>query len=89
MRNITLLGSTATLSLGLMLSACGGASSPDPVAQMPMPGPAPTAITGATPATLLSLAGTPTETADALAVGTDSVAAADLNDEISDPLPAT
>jgi hypothetical protein len=89
MRNITLPGCTATLSLGLLLSACGGASSPDPVAQMPMPGPAPAAIAGATPAALLTLAGTPTETGDALAVGTDAVAAADLNDETSDPLPAT
>ena len=91
MRNIMLRGSAGLLLVGMLLSGCGGGSSAGPVAQtpMPMPAPAPTAIAGQTPAGVLTLAKAPTETDDPLAVGTDAIATADLNDEMSDPLPAT
>ena len=56
---------------------------------MPMPAPAPTAIANQTPAGVLALAQAPTETDDPLTVGTDAIGTADLNDEMSDPLPTT
>ena len=90
MRNLTLRGTAGLLLVGTLLSACGSGSSAGPVAQTPMPAPAPapTAIVGQTSAGVLTLAETPTETEDALVVGTDAIATADLNDETSDPLPA-
>ena len=85
MRNLTLRGTAGLLLVGTLLSACGSGSSAGPVAQTPMPA---TAIVGQTSAGVLTLAETPTETEDALVVGTDAIATADLNDETSDPLPA-
>lgn len=69
------------LTCALLLSGCGGGSE-----HAAMAGP-PTQIQGETVAGVLAMAKVESETGDALVVGNDALAASEIADETSDPLP--